>query len=232
MWRSAALRSSQLSGSVEPFEQLREEVAPGWEMLLKILILNQFSDLYLSTLTPLIIINVPTANPSPGPEKTLSRFPEMSYRTLCLQPPTQSSTTTLYNCMCARTPETSKCQGNLQASPKITLKLFSTNSKCSFFWHDIAHRSLDAISVGQELFCISSLKIHSNFTFFCLAVGVFQMCNARRFHMWSREGITLCHFDGNHLDSLRTKNTKNSQASLKTEYPAMCCKTFVLILIK
>lgn len=115
------------------------------------------------------------------------------------------------------------------------LKTVFANAKCSFFSLDIAYRSLDAICVGQELFCISSLEICSNFTFFCLAVGVFQMCNARRFHMWSREGITLCQFDGNHFDSLETDcgtGTKNSRGRFNTVCPVICCETFILILIK
>lgn len=116
----------------------------------------------------------------------------------------------------------------------MTLKLFLQMQNVFSFLLDLAHQSLDAICVAQELFCISSLEICSNFTFFCLAVGVFQMCNARRFHMWSREGITLCHFDGNHFDSLKPDcgtGTKNSGGRFITVSPVVCCETFILILI-
>lgn len=74
--------------------------------------------------------------------------------------------------------------------------------------------------MGQELFCINSLKICSNFTFFCLAAGIFQMFNNRCFHMCSKErkpALLCVRFvvsDGNFLDSvklamLRVKNSKS-----------------------
>lgn len=88
--------------------------------------------------------------------------------------------------------------------------------------------------MGQELFCINSLEICSNFTFFCLAAGVFQMCNARCFHMWGRVGIGPCHFDGNYFDSVKADcnvRTKNSRRGFKTMCAAVCCETCIPFLL-